>query len=46
MATAEKHKVRIILANDPDADRFAMAEKVPKSVHNIMSESGLVSSCV
>ncbi|KAK6533605.1 Phosphoglucomutase-3 [Orbilia ellipsospora] len=28
MATAEKHGITIALANDPDADRFAAAEKV------------------
>ncbi|KAK6357114.1 Phosphoglucomutase-3 [Orbilia javanica] len=28
MATADKHGITIVLANDPDADRFAAAEKV------------------
>ena len=28
MATADKHDITIVLANDPDADRFAAAEKV------------------
>ena len=27
-ATAEQHNVRLVLANDPDADRFAVAEKL------------------
>lgn len=27
-ATADQHNVRLILANDPDADRFAVAEKL------------------
>ncbi|KAF3942210.1 Phosphoglucomutase-2 [Dactylella cylindrospora] len=28
MATADRHGITIVLANDPDADRFAAAEKV------------------
>lgn len=28
ITTADKHGVEIIIANDPDADRFAAAEKV------------------
>ena len=31
MATADKHDCNIILANDPDADRLAVAEWVPSS---------------
>ena len=27
-ATADQHNVRLVLANDPDADRFAVAEKL------------------
>ena len=27
-ATADQHNIRLILANDPDADRFAVAEKL------------------
>ncbi|MCP9257628.1 Phosphoglucomutase-2 [Dirofilaria immitis] len=30
IATADKHNSSIILANDPDADRFQLAEKQPK----------------
>ena len=32
MRTAEKHKISIIIANDPDADRMAVAEKNKKWV--------------
>ena len=30
METADQNKSTIILANDPDADRLALAEKLPK----------------
>ena len=28
MATADRHSISLVIANDPDADRFAVAEKV------------------
>jgi phosphomannomutase len=32
MITADRMGASIIIANDPDADRFAAAEKLPSSV--------------
>jgi len=32
MVTADENKSTIILANDPDADRLALAEKQPEWV--------------
>ena len=32
MKTADQHNSPIILANDPDADRLAIAEKLPKYI--------------
>lgn len=29
IATADKHNISLVLANDPDADRFAVAERLP-----------------
>ena len=34
METADRNNSRVILANDPDADRLAIAEKQEKSVKN------------
>jgi len=36
METADQNKSTIILANDPDADRLALAEKLPKWVNIIL----------
>ncbi|VDK72381.1 unnamed protein product [Litomosoides sigmodontis] len=37
IATANKHNSNIILANDPDADRFQLAEKQPKGEWKIFT---------
>lgn len=37
IATADKHNSSIILANDPDADRFQLAEKQPKGEWKIFT---------
>uniref|UniRef100_A0A915PP68 Phosphoglucomutase (alpha-D-glucose-1,6-bisphosphate-dependent) n=1 Tax=Setaria digitata TaxID=48799 RepID=A0A915PP68_9BILA len=37
IATADKHSSTIILANDPDADRFQLAEKQPKGEWRIFT---------
>ena len=36
MQTAEANKSTVILANDPDADRLALAEKQPKYVQKVL----------
>lgn len=33
MKTADENNSKVILANDPDADRLAVAEKLTKCVH-------------
>lgn len=33
MKTADENNSPVILANDPDADRLAVAEKLTKCVH-------------
>ncbi|VUZ50130.1 unnamed protein product [Hymenolepis diminuta] len=41
MATANKHGVKIICANDPDADRMAVAEKLPDGTWKILNGNEL-----
>lgn len=38
IATAEKNNIALILANDPDADRFAVAEKVGGQWHQFTGD--------
>lgn len=41
ISTAEKHSISLILASDPDADRFAAAEKLPSGDWNIFTGNQL-----
>ena len=38
IVTAEKHCINLVLANDPDADRFAVAEKVDGQWHQLTGD--------